>query len=354
MTALEFGLAANDEERGPYPTDAAELIAAKCRGLLHGYDARWRESAYVPVNVERLVTSIFVNPETRASSRTFSLAGKIDVLASHHGRTVLVDHKTTSQEIADPASPFWRQLTVEGQVNHYLLLLWLNGEKCDEAMWDVMRKPAISPKAITKTDCKAILASQRDGKYPYFDRWVTIEKPATWDQRETLEMYEARLAHDCTFERPDWYFQRRTIPRLDAEIIEYAHELWNHGQEIIHTRATKRHDRNSGACMLYGAPCKFLGICSGHDRPDSANWQPKATVHGELPELDSGNGGRDILTNSRIRCFQTCRRKHFYQYELGIERIDEEEREALLFGHIWHRALEAWWNYFLPSESKGN
>jgi CRISPR/Cas system-associated exonuclease Cas4 (RecB family) len=65
----------------------------------------------------------------------------------------------------------------------------------------------------------------------------------------------------------------------------------------------------------------------------------------ELPGIEGD--GRNVLTNSRIRCFQTCRRKHFYEYELGVERQDEEEREALYFGNLWHAALEAW---FLASQ----
>jgi len=100
--------------------------------------------------------------------------------------------------------------------------------------------------------------------------------------------------------------------------------------------------------MLYGSPCKFLGICSKYDTPDSDKWAHKANVHIELPELDGD--GRNLLTNSRVRCFQTCRRKHHFEYELGIERIDEEERESLLFGRFWHIALQTWWSTFLPRE----
>jgi ATP-dependent helicase/DNAse subunit B len=103
--------------------------------------------------------------------------------------------------------------------------------------------------------------------------------------------------------------------------------------------------------MMYGSPCKFLGICSGHDTPESDNWRKLGRVHQELPLPADG---RDILTNSRIRCFQTCRRKHFYQYELGIERQDDEEKETLYFGRLWHAALEAWFSFDLEKENYGN
>ena len=92
--------------------------------------------------------------------------------------------------------------------------------------------------------------------------------------------------------------------------------------------------------MQYGSPCKFLGICSGYDTPDSNKWIVKEQVHSELPIVEGD--GRDILTNSRIRCYQVCPRKHYYQYEMGIERTVDEEREALYFGTLFHLALEAY------------
>lgn len=321
------------------------LIRAKCRALIAGYDRRWREQSYEPLEVEQTHTARMINPETGKSSRTFSVAGKIDVLCGYHGKTVLFDHKTTSQDIADSAGPYWRQLVVEGQVNHYMLLLWLNGFKCDDAVWDVVRKPQISPKKLSKTDIRAVIATQEYAGVSQSEESI-LEMQET--ERETIEMYEARLIKDCTADRPEHYFQRRSVPRLDSELMEYARELWEHGQEILHARNTERHASNSGACMLYGSPCKFLGICSGYDKPDSDRWTRKERVHNELPELEGD--GREYVTNSRVRCFQTCRRKHFYEYELGIERIDEEEREALVFGTIYHAGLAAWWSTFLPSK----
>ena len=332
-TALQNALAAISA------ADSQSLVAAKCRGLMHGYDARWRNAGYQPVAVEQVYRARLTNPETGKDSRTYTLAMKLDVLTEQNGQRVLFDHKSTSEGIEDPDSPYWRQLVVEGQVSHYLLILWQNGIKCDGAVWDVMRKPQTSPKKLTKAEMKAVASLNK-----YFDRDVTIDDPVTWDGRETLAMYEARLAYDCTRERPQHYFQRRSVPRLDAELLEYAGELWDIGQEMLSVRNSGRNTRNSGACMLYGSPCKFLGICSGYDTPDSDQWVRKQQVHVELP-LEGD--GRDVITNSRIRCFQTCRRKHYYQYELGIERHDEEEKEALYFGHLWHLALEAWWKTFL-------
>lgn len=341
-TALQ---AAHDAINAAIPDtadDSAQLVAAKCRGLMRGYDAAWSAANYEAVAVEQVVTAELFNPATQARSRSFTLAGKLDVLLNDNGRRILMDHKTTTQDIADPNSPYWRQLVVESQPSHYMLLEWLNGRKVDTAIWDAIRKPSISPKKLTKAERAHVLANQR-----YYDTTISRKslEIVMGEERETLEMYEARLSHDCTSERPQWYFQRRPVPRLDHEIVEHAEELWGHSQEILTARREQRWPRNSGACMLYNTPCKFLGICSGHDTPESDKWRRKNTVHAELP-IDGD--GRDVLTNSRIRCFQTCRKKHFFEYELGIEQHDEEEKEALFFGSLLHLALEAWWKQFLP------
>jgi hypothetical protein len=85
------------------------------------------------------------------------------------------------------------------------------------------------------------------------------------------------------------------------------------------------------------------------DRPDSSKWVHKSCVHEELEGSIQGDG-RDLLTTSRMRCFQTCHRKAYYTYELGITRVDEEEREVLTFGKTWHSALEAWWGFYRDEE----
>jgi len=324
------------------------LVAAKCRALLTGYDLIYSDNPYVPVAVESYVQAAIINPETNATSRTFESGGVLDVVAEYRSRRILIDHKTTSDDIEDPSGPYWRQLAIDGQPSHYMLLEWQNGRKVDEAVWDVMRKPSISPKKITKAEQRQAVANRK-----YFDRPLSQFSldELQLEPRETLEMYEARLVWDCTQERPQRYFQRKTIPRLDSELIEYARDLWDHGQEILHARNAQRHTRNPWACMNYGSPCKFLGICSGYDTADSGQWRRKECVHNELT-LNSD--GRNVITNSRIRCFQTCRRKHYYEYELGIERIDEEEKESLYFGTLWHVAMEAWWKSFMKGQDNGN
>lgn len=347
MIALERAIDAVNAFVGESPKYPQALIAAKVRALLAGYDARWLNAGYVAITVERTYVADLWNPATGRASRSFQTAGAIDVYVELHRRRFIMDHKTTSESISDPDSPYWRQLAVEGQATHYMLLQWLHGEKPDGAIWDVTRKPSISPKRLTKAERASCVSERR-----YFGRNMSRESldALQTDESETLEMYEARLAHDCTVKRPEWYFQRRAVPRLDHEILEYAEDLWQHGQDILASRKVERLPKNSNACIAYGSACQFLGICSGHDTPNSDRWRQRELRHPELPTLGPQ---LDALTHSRLRTFQTCRVKHRLQYEQRLERVDEEERESLWFGSLFHEGLRAWWECFKIGDDNG-
>lgn len=313
--------------------EALGLIGAKCKALMRGYHARWASSAWKTLEVEQMFHLPIVNPETAATSRTFTQAGKVDAIAEYEGRTYLVEHKTASEEIADPGATYWKRLAIDSQVSHYVLANWQSGRKLDGTLYDVIRKPTIRPKQITKADQKTLTTT---GKYCGFG----VPPHLVDATEEDFILYEIRLTAD-TLENPAKYYQRRSVPRMDNETLEYATELWDIGKSILHARNNNAHFRNSSACMTWGSPCEYLGICSGYDDENSDRWERKSNVHEELPLLTDG---QNVLTNSRIKCFQTCRKKHFYKYEMGIKKYDEDEREALVFGSVFHEALAVWWS----------
>ncbi len=323
-----------------------ELVTAKVRALMIGYASRWDDSECRVLAVEKMLVSDLLNPDTGRRSRSLRIGGKLDVVMERRSKLVVIDHKTTSEDVTDPAGTYWRQLVVDAQPSHYMLLAWLSGEKLDEAMWDIIRRPSISPKQITTKAEKAnIIANRR-----YCNRPISDETCIYLGQegRENIELYTSRLIQNCCDERPEWYFARRTVPRLDGELMDYGRDLWEIGQIIIEARRLNRWPKHPGSCMAYSRPCPYLGICSNFDRPDSDKWLVKSQVHTELPDLDGD--GRETLTFSSIRCYQTCPRKFYYRYQMGIERHDEEDSEALTFGRAIHEALEAHWEALIPQE----
>lgn len=315
------------------------LIIAKVHALMAGYDAHWRGQDWRSVldGIEKQLVVPLINPVTGAASRTYQFAAKLDGIVAYEGNPYLREGKTTSQEIADPAAPFWRQLAIDSQVSSYMLVRWLRGEKLKGTLYDVVRKPTIRPKAIPKKSKEGIgdQAEMLHGTYYGMMHCLPID---SLPENETPSLYSLRLQRDC-IDNPDRYYQRRVINRLDSEVAEYAQELWELATVIREARNRQACYRNSVACVQYSTPCQYLSLCSGADTPDSDNWQSRP-VHAEL----DGDLGQETLTNSRIKTFQTCRRLHYWRYERCIERADVEEKEAFYFGSLWHECQAAWWN----------
>jgi len=312
--------------------ECTELDAAKAAALMTGYSEKWGQVPLQVLSVDEVFRLPIVNPETGRSSRTYTQGGKFDGTAMLAGRTYLVEHKTCNEEIADPAAPYWRRLAIDSQVSMYALANWQDGRKIDGTMYDVIRKPTIRPKRIPNAEQKIL---REQGVYcglSVLTEEITRCEAEAWT--ETPRLYGLRLLAEIRSDT-NRYFQRRTVPRLDGEILEFAGEMWDVAQDIRQTQLKDRHYRNSGACMNFGRPCDFLGICSGYDTPDSDKWTRREQPH---PEVDLS---ADVLTFSRIRCYQTCRRMHHYRYDLRLERVDEESAEALRFGQLLHEALAA-------------
>lgn len=336
--AFKAALAAIDEAIPESASESQRLIATKCKALMVGYDARWGDQEWTAIAVEQVVVLPIVNPETERTSRTWRQAGKFDGIVTGYGHTALLEHKTASEEIADPAAPYWRRLTIDSQLSQYVLQAWQSGVRLDSTLYDVIRKPSIRPKLIAKAERKQVVATGL-----YCGQEVpaeSLQRLADGAEQEDLVLYGLRLASEAVAD-PLRYFQRRRVPRLDSELVEYAGELWEIGKEIQRAQLHGLHFRNPASCMQYGTPCEYLGICSGVEEPEGEKWERHDCLHEELDE--SVGDGHDVLTHSRIKCFQTCRRKHYFRYVEGLRRRDDDEREALYFGRVLHLALEAWW-----------
>lgn len=341
MTPLEKSLARIDELASPDDW----VMAATIRGLIRGYDARWGDAQrHIKLSgIEKVYTSPLVNVETGRQSRTFSLVGVLDKTADDDGAVEIFDHKTTSCDIAEPDGFYWRQLVVDSQPSLYELLAMLNGEKVSRVTWDVTRKPTIRPKEISKKDCTDALST---ATYCGFDLTNDTLAYLVDYRRENAEMFAHRVAADA-IDNPDKFYARRHAPRTREQLAEYAKELWDVADQIRDARNTGRHTRNSSACFNYNRPCPFLGLCSGSDHPESERWKKRE------PRPDSV-GGDDILSNSRMRMFQQCQRKHHYRYNLKIERVREERDEALFFGSMWGQVLDAYWQSFAEESFDGD
>lgn len=233
------------------PTDWA-VECETLKGLLSGHIWRYQGDPASPdglrragdvefVAVEQTFEIPLVNPDTGAPSRTFALAGKIDgIVQLPDGRLAVLEYKTAGEDIS-PEAEYWLRLRCDGQISLYVLAARALGFDVATVLYDVTRKPTIRLR-----------------------------------QKETPEQYGERLLADIA-ERPDYYFQRREVPRLEDELAECRAELWQQAQLILETRRraagltdpARAWFRNVGR-MTCGY-CEFAGLCLNAVRVDPAS-----------------------------------------------------------------------------------
>lgn len=255
-------------------------------------------------------------------------AGKIDkIVRLASGKLAILEHKTTGDSIS-PDSHYWKRRRMDRQTRFYFSAARDMGYNVEEIVYDVVKKPDIVPKRLTKEDFKKFMGVpdrsgevDRKARHMYFGEKFevkakgTIEGPSKWmfesikvdgwvaEQegavaesmtiRETPGMYGARLMADM-LERPDHYFAREKIPTTDMDLEESKNDIVQYHRMIMECRKTGTWPRNTARCNDFGL-CPYWGLCSENvdlDELESRDWSVSlapysltklAWVH---PELD--------------------------------------------------------------------
>lgn len=222
--------------------------------MVRGWAWRYRDDAVIEyLAVEHKFDLAILHPQTARQHQSFRNQGKIDgVCRLPDGRLAIVEHKTTGEDI-EPGADYWRRLALDSQISRYFLAARASGFDVVTTIYDVTRKPQIKPRNITKAD--QALAT---GQASYYGHSLIARCP----ERETPEMYGARLLHDM-MDRPERYFARMEVPRLEADLESFIAEQWQIAQQIGACERYGRYYRNTAACT---SPyrCTYLDICSGY------------------------------------------------------------------------------------------
>lgn len=269
--------------------------------LLNMYFWYWENAQSLPPNVavarvietEKPFEVKIINPETKAASRTFLVAGKRDkVVELGDGRVAIMEHKTTSDSL-EPESDYWRRLKIDQQISLYMLAAIQQGVDVATVLYDVIRKPTIKPKMVAERDADGIKVvldqageriKNRDGSWKQSGDvekgWFVVER------RETPQEWADRL-HEDIAARPEWYYARQEIPRITSDLQEFQRELWQQSQDIANARRSKLWYRNAGACTGMFR-CEYFDICTSN--ANVADGVPGFEFVGELhPELAGGD-----------------------------------------------------------------
>lgn len=252
------------------PEDMDPFVRARAEAMLVGYDVAWRDEGFEALAIEKEFTLPLINPETGASSRTWQLAGKIDLIArGPDGRVWVVEHKTSSEDIG-AGGAYRARLTLDGQVSQYIEGAAALGYDVAGVIYDVLRKPTIDPLEATPADSRKY---KKDGTLYATQR----------DRDETPEEYRDRCV-EALGAKPDRHFARIEVVRLEADRDEYRFDVWQLGELMQLSERTGRAPRNGDACFRYGSPCAYLAVCQGRDSID--NPYAFRTV-GASPELST-------------------------------------------------------------------
>jgi hypothetical protein len=252
--------------------DQAQLdLAMECvtvQELVRGYATAWANSPLTIMESEAVFNLPIVNPDTSAPSRTFRQAGRRDRVARlPDGRIVLMETKFIGEDIGND-SDYWRIQGLDQQLSKYILAARAQGIEVQSAIKDVIRKPTIKPCDVPEQDEHGFAvvrdaAGQRvklkNGNWRLTadaDKGFTLAKyPMTPDE------WRKKLSADIA-SRPEYYYARKEIPRLDSDLDEYQHELWWIADSIRQCRNSGRWFRNSGSCKKFNSLCPYYPLCA--------------------------------------------------------------------------------------------
>lgn len=271
-------------------------------GLLSGYLWRWNVDGLSPdISVAKVIASEIAfdlpirNPDTGGQSTVFRVAGKIDkIVRLGDGRLAVMEHKTCGEDLS-PESDYWKRLRIDQQISLYMLAAREMGHPVQTVLYDVIRKPSIAPKQVPVLDengLKIVVDINGERVYITNKKDELTDKPRQSADKEkgytllsrveTPIEFGERLTSDIA-KRPDFYYARQEIPRLDSDLEEFRHELWDQQQDIRAAQLHDRHFRNTSACLIMGR-CEFLDLCHNGIQPDSvpSGFVRVSDIHPEL------------------------------------------------------------------------
>ena len=259
------------------PADLDPVDQVRVEELLRLYDARWSAEPYDVIAVEAEYRAPLVNPDTEAPSRTFQRAGKIDALVRerHTGRTLIVEHKTSREDIS-PGSRYWQRLRLDGQISHYYAGAAALGHEADACLYDVIGVPKLAPYMATP-----------EAERKYTKPTKAEPEPRLYSHQraedESIDAFRLRLREALAAD-PDRYVRRAEVVRLEEDLRDAAFDDWSTALRIRESERADRWPRNPDACERYYRLCEFHPVCSRAAGIDDPLLYRAERPHRELSE----------------------------------------------------------------------
>lgn len=258
--------------------------------LIRGYYYAWKDSSLRIIESEQIFELPIINPSGNKMTG-LRQAGKRDRIGClPDGRLALLETKTTSEDIG-PDSEYRRILAIDQQLSMYIAAAREDGIDLQTAVYDCIRKPTIRPCDVPLTDSngeKIVLDESGNRVYKSNGQPRLSgdkNKGYTLQVRSmTPDEWREKLATDIAY-RPEYYYQRFEVPRLESDIEQFRIELWMIAKDILDCRRMGRWYRNTNTCRNYSSLCPYYPLCAGEITIDNgvpAGFRQAETIHEEL------------------------------------------------------------------------
>ena len=244
---------------------------AKAQIMMVAYDARWSAAMadweVIGVEVEFIATI--------PGRKRLRVAGKLDKLLRKRadGSIWFGEHKTTGADLT-AGSTYWQRLRMDPQVSIYFAGCRSLGYEPAGCLYDVICRPDQRPLNATPLDKRKFTkATAKEPSRLYAGQRETDE---------TIDEFRERIAAEIA-KKPDAFFARTEVVRLESEIEESARDVESLALQIRSSANEQHAARNPNACFLYGRTCEFLSACDGTASiDDPALFRRAEKIHEEL------------------------------------------------------------------------
>lgn len=253
------------------------------RALLSGYFWRWMDSGIRYICAEQKFNLKIRNPITGRSVPGWEWSGKIDAIVELVDLRLAVKENKLLSDSLDSDSDLWRRLQIDSQISGYIVAAREMGYPVDTVLYDVTRKPTIKPTDIPLLD--------PDGLKVVLDRTGTRVLTKQGKPRQTADTelgyvvvsrkmtpdeWGEKIVADIG-ERPDYYYARREVPRLDDDLKEWQAEMYEVQRTISEAQKHNRWFKTVSKNTCTG--CPYFGLCS-------TGWQEGSTLPSGFVKLD--------------------------------------------------------------------
>lgn len=212
--------------------------------MMAGYAGRYPVEEFEVLALEHTFEGEIVNPATKARSRSFVLAGKVDGLVRVGDEHYVLEHKTASSLDADYLERLWTdfQITLYAYYLERALGIRITG-----VLYNVLVK-------------------------------ARLKQRGTESEAEFEERLAAKYAQPAMFHREMLYLSRDQFTVLRAE-------LWELTQAFLDARRRNTWYQNTAFCFHHYRPCPYFALCRSGDSPNVIdNFYQRVPPHEELRE----------------------------------------------------------------------